>query len=262
MPPLLTSHDPPPFAAHNPNGGAPVLLVCDHASWRVPSALVNLGLAPELLASNHIAWDIGAACVTRGLAERLNAPALLTGYSRLVIDCNRQPGDPTSIPALSDGVIIPANQNLGDADAEQRVQTFFWPYHHTITETVARLWRHGPPPALVSIHSFTPVYRGLQRPWHIGVLWNHDPRMVAPFMHWLAARHPDLCVGDNEPYSGRAVGFTIDRHAGAAGLPHITLEIRQDLIADQAGCRRWTDIVGAALEAVLANESLHRVEHF
>lgn len=257
----LASGDDPPFEVCNPQGSAPVLLLCDHASHAIPAIYQNLGLAPELLATQHIAWDIGAACVTRGLAERLNAPAVLSGYSRLLIDCNRQPGDPTSIAPVSDGIEIPGNQHLDDAEVMRRVETFFWPYHHAITNTLTRLWRHGPPPALVSVHSFTPVFGGLHRPWHIGVLWNHDPRMIQPLIHWLNAHH-DFTVGDNEPYSGREVGFTLDNHAGAAGLPHVCLEIRQDLIGDEAGCDRWINILGDALEAVLSNATLHTVEHY
>ena len=258
---LLGPRDDAPFEVFNPDGRSPVLLVCDHASNHIPEGYDNLGLAAETLAENHIAWDIGAASVTRGLAHMFGSPAVLSCYSRLLIDCNRQPGAPDSIPAVSDNIAVLGNQNISDREAERRLETFFWPYHHAITNTLAQLWRHGPAPAVIAVHSFTPVFNGLRRPWDIGVLWNHDPRIARPLLHWLREHH-DFCVGDNEPYSGRDVGFTLDHHAGAAGLPHICLEIRQDLIADEAGCKRWTAIVGEALEAVLSNASLHNVEHY
>lgn len=259
---LLEPGDPPPFERVNPHGHSPLLLLCDHASNAVPRRLHNLGLDPQTLRSSHIAWDIGAACVTRGLAKRLNAPALLAGYSRLVIDCNRQPGHPTSIPPASDQIPIPANQDLSDTEAALRAETFFWPYHHAITQDIAGLWRHGPPPAIISVHSFTPVFNGLRRPWEIGLLWNHDPRILQPLRRWLEQYHSDLCIGDNQPYSGRDFGFTVEHHAAAAGLPHIGLEIRQDLINDAAGCERWVAVLAPALEAILSNESLHRIENY
>jgi predicted N-formylglutamate amidohydrolase len=259
---LLGPDDPPPYEVINPEGRTPVLLLCDHASNAVPRDLNNLGLPPEVLAENHIAWDLGAAKITRRLAERLGAPAVLTGYSRLLIDCNRQPGDPTSIIPVSDGIVIPGNQNLSDAEAVMRLETFFWPYHHTITNTLAQLWRHGPAPALVAIHSFTPQMRdGEPRPWHVGLLWNHDPRLAVPLIRWLSA-DPRLCVGDNEPYSGREVGYTMDTHGEAAGLPHVLFEVRQDLVATEAGCEHWTAVLAEALNSVLADPNIHRVQHF
>jgi predicted N-formylglutamate amidohydrolase len=259
---LLGPDDPAPFELINGASRKPVLLLCDHASNAVPQRLNNLGLDDEILHNGHIAWDIGTATITRALAERLDVPAVLAGYSRLVIDCNRLPGDPTSIPPISDDIPIPGNQNLSDNEAELRLETLFWPYHHAITHHIAQLWRHGPAPAIISIHSFTRMFNGLRRPWDIGVLWNHDPRMVTPLIMWLENYHNELCIGDNQPYSGREVGFTLDHHAAAAGLPHVALELRQDLISDEAGCRLWTDILAQALEAVLSNESLHRVEHY
>ena len=258
--PLLSSGDPSAFEVINANAPAPVLLVCDHASNAIPRKLGNLGLSEKDLAK-HVALDIGSAELTRRLSRRLNAAAVLCGYSRLVIDCNRQPGDPTSIAEMSDGIVIPGNVGLTDTEAQARLEAVFWPFHHTITTMIAHLWRHGPAPAVVAIHSFTPFFNGLHRPWEIGVLWNHDPRMVTPIMRWLEHHH-DLCVGDNEPYSGREVGFTLDHHAGAAGLPHVCLEVRQNLIDDETGCDRSAGILGDALEAVLSNASLHTVEHY
>lgn len=260
--PLLGPDDPPVYEVLEPPQPSPVLLLCDHAYHAVPASLGDLGIPRETIEGMHIGWDIGAAAVTQLLARRLNATALFANYSRLVIDVNRQPGDPTSILPESDGVTVPGNQELSDAQADLRAETCFWPYHQAITQRLATLLRHGPPPAVVAVHSFTPEFQGLRRPWELGFLWNHDPRLVQPLLDWFARQHPDLSIGDNQPYSGREVGFTLEHHAGAAGLPHVCLEIRQDLIADEAGQQYWAEVVGAALEAVLSNESLHRVEHY
>ena len=259
---LLSPGDPEPFDLFNPRGQAPMLLVCDHASNTIPAALGQLGLGTQELAW-HIAWDIGAAEVTRQLARKLDAPAVLSGYSRLVVDCNRPPGDPTSIIEISDGVRIPGNCGLSDAQADARVNAAFWPYHRAITEMLAHRRRRDPakPPALIAIHSFTPRMNGFQRPWHLGILWNRDPRLAETLLAWFAA-HPELCVGDNQPYSGRLVGFTMATHGGAAGLPHVEIEIRQDLIGDAAGCAHWAAVIGDALAAVLRHEMLFQIRHY
>ena len=259
---LLGPGDPPPFTLFNPAGQAPVVLVCDHASNAIPAALGQLGLGPAELAQ-HIAWDIGAAQVTRLLATRLDAPAVLGGYSRLVVDCNRAPGDPTSIAEVSDGIVIPGNQDVDDALADARLNAVFWPYHHAITQALAHRWRHGQgqAPALIAIHSFTPTMNGFERPWQLGVLWNRDPRLAEPLIVQFQA-NPALCVGDNEPYSGRDVGFTMNTHGGAAGLPHVEVEIRQDLIADEQGCECWAAVVGETLAAVLRDQTLFQVQHY
>ncbi|MBL8258215.1 MAG: N-formylglutamate amidohydrolase [Candidatus Competibacteraceae bacterium] len=260
--PVLDDEEPPPFTLLNPQGTAAAVLVCDHASNRIPAALGQLGLGP-VERSRHIAWDIGAACVTRRLAERLDAPAVLAGYSRLVIDCNRPPGDPTSIAQVSDGILIPGNLELDDAAADARLNALFWPYHRAIAQMLAQRWRHGNgrAPALIAIHSFTPVMDGFRRPWQIGVLWNRDPRLASLLLDELRADEA-LCVGDNEPYSGREVGFTMNAHGGAAGLAHAEIELRQDLIADASGCERWARVVGDALAGALRNEALYRVRHY
>ncbi len=259
---LLGPNDPPPFTVVNPNGQALVVLVCDHASNAIPARLNQLGLSPADL-ERHIAWDIGAARVTRLLAERFDAPAVLGGYSRLVIDCNRPPGSPTSIAEVSDGTHVPGNKNISDFLIETRVNEVFLPYHYAITRMLAQRWRHGHgrAPALIAIHSFTPVMSGFRRPWHLGVLWNRDPRLALPLLERFQA-DPELCVGDNQPYSGREVGYTMDTHGGAAGLPHVEIEIRQDLLADPAGCKRWATLVGEVLEAALRDPSLYAVRHY
>lgn len=262
IPSLLGSKDPPPFTVVNPGGQSALVLICDHASNTVPAALKQLGLGLEERV-RHIAWDIGAAGVTRRLAARLDAPAVLCGYSRLVIDCNRPPGDPTSIAEVSDGTFVPGNRALDDAAVEARVNEIFWPYHQAITQMLAQRWRHGHgrAPALVAIHSFTPTMNGFRRPWHLGVLWNRDSRLAGPLLDRFRV-DPELCVGDNEPYSGREVGFTMDTHGGAAGLPHVEVEIRQDLLADEVGRERWATVVGDVLAAALRDETLYAIKHY
>lgn len=259
---LFGPDDPRPFTIVNPNGQAPVVLVCDHASNAIPARLNSLGLSAHEL-SQHIAWDIGAAQVARLLAVRLDAPAVLAGYSRLVIDCNRPPGHPTSIAEVSDGIVIVGNANLGDQEAETRLNQVFWPYHHAVTQALAHRWRHGhgQAPVLIAVHSFTPVMNGFRRPWHLGVLWNRDPRLAELLLAEFRA-DPELCVGDNQPYSGREVGFTMDTHGGAAGLAHVEVEIRQDLLADDENCAYWADRIGNVLETMLQNRILYEVRHY
>lgn len=258
--PAIPRADPAPCEVIERENAAPVLVVCDHASNALPAALGTLGMSHADL-GRHIAWDIGAGEVARRLAAHLDACAILGGYSRLLIDCNRQPGDPTSIPTCSDGVPVPGNAGLADDVAEWRLEAYFWPYHHAITNMLAKLWRHGAAPALIAVHSFTPMMNGRDRPWHAGVLWNRDPRMAVPLIRNLG-REPGLLIGDNEPYSGREIGYTIDTHAGAAGLPHVSVEIRQDLVEDEAGAERWAILLADALRPILAEAGLHRVEQY
>ncbi len=257
---LIGPNDSPPFESLTPEGKTPLLLVCDHASQAIPEHLGFLGLAPEQM-GQHIAYDIGVAALTRHLSRMLDAPAVLSGFSRLLIDPNRHPGDPTAIPEISDGIKIPGNQSLDEEAQNQRIETFFTPYHHEISTKLAHLWRHGPAPALFSIHSFTPAMNGKARPWDIGVLWNHDPRIALPLLEGLN-RHGGLVVGDNEPYSGLEIAYTLDRHGGAAGLPNCAIEIRQDLLSNEAGIEHWAIILANILREIMAEPDLHRVEMY
>lgn len=235
-----------------------MLLTCDHASNAVPRALDSLGLPPATL-TKHIAWDIGAAAVTRLLAEALDAPAVLAGYSRLVIDCNRDPGDPTSIPVVSDGVAVPGNRDLAEAARAARRATCFAPYHMAIDGRLDALLAAGAPPALLSIHSFTPVMAGVVRPWHIGILWDKDGRIPQPLLAALGA-DPAITVGDNQPYSAREpAGYTVRQHAVQRGLPHVAIELRQDLVADAEGARSWAARLATALRPILARREIYRV---
>jgi len=246
---LLGPSDPPPFTVSNAEGSGRTLFVCDHASNRIPASLRNLGLTPDRL-QDHIAWDIGAAPMADILSRRFDAPLVKAGFSRLVIDCNRQLSDPTSIPEVSDGVPIPGNRNLDSRQAAVRAREILAPYHAEIEWQLSRD-RSPAFHALISVHSFTPVFKGHTRPWHVGVLWNEDGRLALPFMDALAARK-GVVVGDNEPYSGREnFGYTIDIHGEGRSLPHLLVEVRQDLIAQPEGVARWAAIVGDALRATL-----------
>jgi predicted N-formylglutamate amidohydrolase len=259
---LLAADDPPPFEVVHPERRTKLLLVCDHASRAVPRALGTLGLSDAEL-RRHIGWDIGAAEVTRRLGDLLDARAVLAGYSRLVIDCNRGLEDATSIPAESDGVVVPGNVGLTPAARVQRVAACFRPCHAAIAAELAEFAARGAAPIVFSIHSFTPIMNGAERPWHIGVLWNHDPRVPVPLIAELAAADPRRVVGDNEPYSAREpAGYTIRTHAELAGLPHAAIEIRQDLIDTPAGAAYWAEALAAALRPILAKPEISRVQHF
>jgi predicted N-formylglutamate amidohydrolase len=240
----------------NPGGRAPVLVLCDHAGRWIPPQLNGLGL-PEAELMRHIAFDLGAAEVSRGLARRLDAPAVLCHVSRLVIDPNREPGDPTSIPEISDGTFVPGNQGLGPAEVGRRLRLSFVPYHRTVARQIARLRRRVGVPVIVSIHSFTPVMRRVFRPWQVAVLSDADLRLARPVLETLR-RDKELQVGDNEPYSGRyPVGYSIPFHAARPGFPHVTFELRQDLIETPAGAAEWAARLHEALAEPLADPTLY-----
>lgn len=260
--PLLGDKDPLPFEILNREGKTPLLLICDHASNRIPEKLNKMGLSPKEL-NQHIGLDIGARAVTEIISNTLKTPAVLCNYSRLVIDCNRQPGDPSSISEISDGVTIPANHHLSENDQVQRTEAIFWPYHHAVTEVGAHLWRKGTPPALFSIHSFTPqlMSRNEDRPWHISVLWKRDARLAAPIIERLS-RETGLNVGDNVPYSGWEDAYTIDLHGSAPGLPYCAIEIRQDLISDKAGQEKWGKLLSKILSDILTDNTIFEVKHY
>jgi predicted N-formylglutamate amidohydrolase len=254
---LLTASDPPVFELCHKTGTAPVLLTCDHASRIVPATLDRLGLTDVVLAQ-HIGWDIGAAAVTRLLAPMLDAPAVLAGYSRLVIDCNRPPGDPSSIPSESDSIAIPGNAALDAASRQARVATLFEPYHAAIDAQLARIGSGGRAPALISMHSFTPRMKGFARPWHIGVLWDGEGRIAAPLLAALRTELDSKVVGDNQPYSAREpAGYTQRHHAFDRGFPHVAIELRQDLVADDKGAAEWAERLARLLKPILAQPSLY-----
>ncbi|KQP61594.1 N-formylglutamate amidohydrolase [Methylobacterium sp. Leaf399] len=245
------SHGPHPVETVPGDPACGLLLLCDHASNHVPDDLGRLGV-PDAEFSRHIAYDIGAAGVTRRLAALLGAPAVLTTFSRLVIDPNRGRDDPTLVMRLSDGAVVPGNARIDEAGKAERIARFYEPYDRAIDAHVAAAMAAGAPPAIVTIHSFTPCWRGDPRPWHVGILWDHDDRLSAPLVAGLRADPAGLTVGDNEPYGGGLPGDTVDRHAIARGLPNALVEIRQDLIADEAGEAEWAARFAGLLRPHLA----------
>ncbi len=237
---LLASADTPPVHEDNAAGRSPFLLTSDHYGRAIPRILGDLGLrATEL--TGHIAWDPGIAGVADALSKHLDAHLIAQRYSRLVIDCNRPPAAPSSIPLISEATIIPGNEGLAREAAEARRRQIFDPYHRRIAEVIRRRLRDSIPTVLVSLHSFTPVYAGIARPWHIGTLYHRDTKLP-PLLLKLLRDEPDLVVGDNEPYAvSDETDYTIPVHGEARGLMNSGIEIRQDLIADRAGQRQWAD---------------------
>ncbi|MEM8790235.1 MAG: N-formylglutamate amidohydrolase [Pseudomonadota bacterium] len=234
-----------------PNGIEGLLLVCDHARNAVPPEIGDLGLPAEDMA-RHIAWDVGARDVTLALAERLGAPAILSTFSRLVIDPNRGDDDPTLVMKLYDGSIIQGNQQVDDREVERRLNAYYRPYHAAIKGHLDRMEAAGLPPSIISIHSFTPQFKGrLPRPWHVGLLWDKDDRLMRPLFAELE-REPELCVGDNEPYSGQLKGDCMFRHGTSRGLPHVLIEIRNDLISTEAGQTGWADRLAPMITRAVA----------
>jgi predicted N-formylglutamate amidohydrolase len=231
-----------------------VLFICDHASNAVPADLGGLGLAKAQF-DRHIAWDIGAADLTRALAADFGAPAVLSRFSRLVIDPNRGADDPTLVMRVSDGAIIPGNATIGEAEIERRLRVYWRPYRKAISGLIAKMSTVGPPPAIISMHSFTPVWKAFRRPWEIAVLWDVDPRVARPLIDGL--RSDGCVVGDNEPYDGALEGDTLYDLATSAGLAHVLIEVRQDLIGTKADAARWAARLAGALRPVLARADTH-----
>ena len=235
---LLSPDEPLPSRVEQPRGRSPFLLICDHAGNRVPRSLGALGLPPDELA-RHIAWDIGAAAVAIRLAELLDATVILQRYSRLVIDCNRPPGSPQSIVGVSERTRIPGNENLTSADRARREAEVFAPYHADIVSELDRRRQSGQPTLLLAMHSFTPVFLDAQRPWHVGMLYNRDARLAHALGAALRA-DSELVVGDNQPYAvSDATDYAIPEYGERRSLPHVEIEIRQDLIDADAGAQRW-----------------------
>lgn len=247
------------FESHAEREGDPasgLVILCDHARGALPSRYGSLGL-PASEFERHIAYDIGAEAVALGLSERLGCPAVLAGFSRLLIDPNRAEDDPTLIMRLSDGTVVPGNAGVDEAERLLRLEKFYRPYHEAVARMLERSLAAGNPPAVLSIHSFTPFWKGVPRPWHAGVLWKSDPRFAQPLLD-LLRREPRLVIGDNEPYSGGLEGDTLDVHATRRGLPDALIEIRQDLVSDPGGVGEWVDRLARILPA--ATERLHAKE--
>ena len=256
--PLIGCEDPPPFVILHEHGDAPALVICDHASRAFPRGMHRLGL-PELPSWQHIAWDIGAGELARGISNALDAPAVLAGYSRLIVDCNRKPDDPEAFRRESDGWTIPGNASLSEFERRMRLACFFDPYHEAIAAMLGDFRRRGVVPMVVSVHTFTPQMAGVQRPWHVGVLWDKDEASARRLIAGLAAVD-GVVVGDNEPYSGKhPCDYTIDHHAEQVGLPHVCIEVRQDQLESPAGVERWVRLLARLLREIITDPELRRL---
>lgn len=249
-PVLLSPDEVAPLDVHGRDGRSPFFIICDHAGRLVPRSLSALGLSEDQLAT-HIAWDIGAAGVAQRLGTALGAPVVLQRYSRLVIDCNRPLDARDSIVLQSEKTRVPGNQNLGSGAADERARAIFHPYHDEIRGALDRREAMGLPTVLVAMHSFTPVFMDVARPWHVGVLYNRDARVARPLLDALRGEG-DLVVGENEPYAaGDLTDHSIVQHGERRGLPHVELEIRQDLIGDGRGQDAWAERLARVLPAAI-----------
>ena len=237
-----------------------VILLCDHATNHVPDGYDSLGLAPEHF-NDHIAYDIGAEAVTRKICQMMGAPAVLGPVSRLLIDCNREPDHPTLVPPISDGIEIPANGDLTDAAIKARMDAYYHPFHEACEQLVADHLDAGMVPLLLAVHSFTPKMNDEDRIWHVGYLWNQDPRL-AQAMIGLMERETDLVIGDNLPYSGKDLYYTMQRHGADHGLPQTTLEIRQDLLDTDDKARQWAELIAELLDECLNRDDLKTRKYY
>jgi predicted N-formylglutamate amidohydrolase len=246
---LLADDEPAPFSVEHADGASPFLLICDHAGRRIPRALGTLGV-PESELSRHIAWDIGARAVASRLSTMLDAVFVAQTYSRLVIDCNRPLNSPTSIATRSERTDIPGNRDLSAEEASARAREIFIPYHERITAELDRRQAEARPTYFISMHSFTPVFTEVARPWHIGMLYHRDTRLAHVLLA-LLRQEGRWVVGDNEPYSiSNGSDYAIPVHGEGRGLPHVEIEIRQDLIAGDAGQAEWARLLAGWLEHV------------
>lgn len=260
----MTAPDQPAFAPFEIIEGMAergIVLLGDHAGRAMPAEYGSLGLGAEEF-NRHIAYDIGIEPLTRELASKLDAPAVMANFSRLLIDPNRGEDDPTLIRQLYDGTIVPGNYPMSEAERETRLANYYRPYHDAVAGAVAGVAKKSRrAPFIVSLHSFTPSMQGRPRPWHAGILWDSDDRAVLPIISMLS-EEPGLVVGNNEPYDGALRGDTMFRHAIVNGYPHILIEIRQDLIGDAAGVSSWTARLAPMLEAINAMDDIQIIRHF
>jgi predicted N-formylglutamate amidohydrolase len=249
---LLGPDEPDPVTVLNEDATSAFIIVADHAGNRFPRVLGRLGVSPAEC-ERHIAWDIGIAGVCRLLGDALDACVVQQNYSRLVIDCNRPPGSDTSMPVVSELTSVPGNVGLSEQDKTARIRQIFQPYHARITSKLDRRSELGREAVLIAMHSFTPIFKGEARPWHVGTLYNRDPRF-ANRVFALLAKEPGLIVGDNQPYSvSDSSDYTIPVHGEQRGLLHVGIEIRQDLIAEGAGQCTWANLLGRVLPAACAS---------
>ena len=243
---------------------AGLIVICDHAQNTLPAEYGTLGLLPEQL-ERHIAYDIGAYGVATRVARVLGAPAISTRFSRLLIDPNRGLDDPTLIMRLSDRAVVPGNRTIDAAERDKRVARFYEPYHVALDELIETCVAAGVPPVLLSVHSFTDVWKDARRPWHAAILWDRDYRFAVPLLQALRA-HKKLLIGENEPYDGKLAGDCMWQHGTRRGLAHTIVEVRQDLIRDDAGQAEWAERIATAVKGILERqdlrEQLHNVHYF
>ena len=244
--PLLDVNDPPPVEVVRAGAASPFFLTCEHAGKHFPRRLGTLGLETRDL-ERHITYDIGAAGVARGLARRLDAHLVLQTYSRLVVDCNRSPGAADFITPVSESTDIPGNRELSEREVKARADEIFHPYHDAIAAALNERESSGRVTVLVAVHSCTPVFHGVSRPWHVGVLYEHDPRFALILLD-LLKDEGHLCIGDNEPYFMTSdKDYAVPVHGHARGIPHVELEIRQDLLATEEGQEEWAEFLAGIL---------------
>lgn len=248
---LLRPDEGDPVISVNENGPSPVVLLCEHAGRVLPQALGDMGLSPEDL-TRHIAWDIGAEAVARRLSEALDAPLLLQRYSRLAYDCNRPPESPDAMPVKSETTRVPGNEKLTSEARLARTRGIYRPFHDAVSELLDRRAARNIASLIVTVHSFTPIYRGMRRHLDLGVLHDRDTRL-ADLVLGLCARMKDIVVRRNEPYGPQdGVCHTLNLHGGARGLHHVMLEIRNDLIGQESGQAQWAARLTGVLEQAVS----------
>jgi predicted N-formylglutamate amidohydrolase len=249
--PQAVTQDWNPVRVSNPDGRGPFVILCDHASNHVPEPFGTLGLQPDDL-QKHIAWDPGALGVSQVMSQLLDAPLVESCVSRLIIDCNRPLNAPDLVPSLSEVTTIPANVDLDEAAKQQRIALSHQPYHAGIEQLAReRASKSLPDPIYVAVHSYTPVYRGIERPWHIGIIHDDDDGIAAPLIAGLQALN-QFNVGINEPYSpADRVYYTLERHASAFGLPAVMIEIRNDLITTPQEEKAWAETLSSLLKNIV-----------
>lgn len=258
MSPVVTSR------LDDAKGNRRFLIICDHASNYIPPALNGLGL-PETDLQRHIAYDIGAFEVAQRIADELNCPLVASQFSRLLIDPNRGLDDPTLVMKLSDGAIIPANKQVDPfqdrAAWQARIDDYYEPYNQAIAQAIDAALAADHVPIILSVHSFTPQWRGHNRPWQAAVLWDRDDRLRNLMVDYMA-RQPDICFGDNTPYSGRLKNDCLYRHGTKKGLPHALIELRQDEIANASGQAGWAAHMVAIMQSAENRDEMKQIRHF
>jgi predicted N-formylglutamate amidohydrolase len=253
-PSLLAADEPPPVLEEGLQRRSDFLIIVDHGSARIPRSLGSLGL-PESELQRHVAWDIGALAVARRVAAALDAPLIAQNYSRLVIDCNRDPSVPSSIPLVAEHSSVPGNAGLTPDAIDARRQAIFWPYHDRLKNLIDERMDAGRATILVSQHTMTDLFKGERRPMHAAILYNRDRRFAGRVLDALRA-DPALIVADNEPYFvSDATDYTIPVHGEARGLLHVEIEIRQDLVTTGAGQEEWAARITAALRSAQQGRS-------